>query len=120
MKKEHKFHCLTIAYALHYQLNRRQLLLNLEVTVDPGHRSDIQVNLLSASLNGLFLSSSLYSKVRIFCTHVIFKFFVCGGFRMKIKYMEKVQSKSGNKQRSATVRKFHACERTSESPGYKN
>ena len=51
--------------------------------------------------------------------HVIFVYFVHGGFRTKIKCMRKVQSRSENPQRSATVRKFHAYER-SESPGYEN
>ena len=51
--------------------------------------------------------------------HVIFVYFVRDSFRTKIKYMRKVQSKSENPQRSATVRKFHAYER-SESPGYEN
>ena len=51
--------------------------------------------------------------------HDIFVYFVRGGFRTKLKCMRKVQSKSENPQRSATVRKFHAYER-SESPGYEN
>ena len=51
--------------------------------------------------------------------HVIFVYFVRGGFRTKIKCMRKGQSKSENRQRSATVRKFHAYER-SENPGYEN
>ena len=61
----------------------------------------------------------LYCKSRIFCMHEIFVYFVRGGFRTKIKCMRKVQSKSEGTQRSATVRKFHAYER-SESPGYEN
>ena len=60
-----------------------------------------------------------YCKSRIFRMHVIFVYFVRGGFRTKIKCMRKVQSKSENPQRSATVRKFHAYER-SKSPGYEN
>ena len=51
--------------------------------------------------------------------HVIFVYFVRGTFYTKIKCMWKVKSKSENPQRSVTVRKFHAYER-SESPGYKN
>ena len=51
-----------------------------------------------------------YCKFRIFCVHVIFVYFVRGGFRTKIKCMQKVQSKSENPQRSATVRKFHTHE----------
>ena len=61
----------------------------------------------------------VYCKSRIFRRHVIFVYFVRGGFGTKIKCIRKVQSKSGNPQRSATVRKFHASER-SESPGYEN
>ena len=38
--------------------------------------------------------------------HVIFVYFICGGFCTKIKCMRKVQSKLENMQRSATVRKF--------------
>ena len=60
-----------------------------------------------------------YCKSRIFRMHVIFVHFVRGGFHTKIKCTCKVQSKSENPQRSATVRKFHAYER-SESPGYEN
>ena len=60
-----------------------------------------------------------YCKSRIFCRHVIFVYFVRSGFRTKIKCIPKVQSKSENPQRSATVRKFHAYERP-ESPGYEN
>ena len=60
-----------------------------------------------------------YCKSRIFRMHVIFVYFVCCAFRTKIKCMRKVQSMPENLQRSATVRKFHACER-SESPGYEN
>ena len=51
--------------------------------------------------------------------HVIFIYFVRGGFHMKIKCMRKVQSNWEYPQRLATVRKFHAYER-SESPGYEN
>ena len=58
-----------------------------------------------------------YCKSRIFRMHVIFVYFVRGGFRTKIKSMQKVQSKAENLQRSVTVRKFHLYER-SESPGY--
>ena len=58
-------------------------------------------------------------KSRIFHMHVIFVYFVCGGFRTKIKCMRKGQIKSENRQRSATARKFYAYER-SESPGYEN
>ena len=60
-----------------------------------------------------------YCKSRIFRMHVIFVYFVRGGFRTKIKGMQKVQSKTENLQWSATVRKFHAYER-SESPEYEN
>ena len=51
-----------------------------------------------------------YCKSRIFRMHVIFVYFVRGGFCTKIKCMCKVQSKWENSQRSATVRKFHAYE----------
>ena len=64
-------------------------------------------------------SETNYCKSRIFRMHEIFVYFVRGGFRTKIKCMRKVQSKSENQQRSATVRKFHAYERL-ESPGYEN
>ena len=50
----------------------------------------------------------VYCKSRIFCTHVIFVYFVRGAFRTKINCMRKVQCKSDDPQRSATVRKFHA------------
>ena len=60
-----------------------------------------------------------YCKSRIFRMHVIFVYFVRGGFRTKIKCMRKLKSKSENLQRPATVRKFHAYERL-ESPGYEN
>ena len=60
-----------------------------------------------------------YCKSRIFHRHVIFVYFARGGFRTKVKCMRKVQNKSENLQQSATVRKFHAYER-SESPGYEN
>ena len=59
---------------------------------------------------------TIYWKSRIFRMHVIFVYFVHGGFRTKIKCMRKVQSKSENPQRSATVQKSHAYERL-ESPG---
>ena len=61
----------------------------------------------------------MYCKSTIFRMHVIFVYFVRGDFPTKIKCMRKVQSKSENSQRSATVRKFHAYEK-SESPGYEN
>ena len=64
-------------------------------------------------------SVSTYCKSRIFRMHVIFVYFVRGGFRTKIKCMRKVQSKSENPQRSAIVQKFHAYE-SSERPGYEN
>ena len=60
-----------------------------------------------------------YCKSRIFRMHVIFVYFVRGSFRTKIKCMRKVQGKSENPQRSATVRKFHAY-KSSERPGYEN
>ena len=60
-----------------------------------------------------------YCKSRIFRMHVIFVYFVRGGFRTKIKDMRKLKSKPENLQRPATVRKFHAYERL-ESPGYEN
>ena len=60
-----------------------------------------------------------YCKSRIFRRHVIFVYFVRGGFRTKIKCTQKVQSKSENPQRSATVRKFHVYERL-ESPRHEN
>ena len=61
-----------------------------------------------ATLNCAILSK--YCKSRIFCMHVIFVYFVHGGFRTKIKCMRTVQSKSENLQRSATVRKLSAYE----------
>ena len=66
-----------------------------------------------------YRKKNMYCKSRIFRMHVIFVYFVHGGFRTKIKCMRKVRSKSENPQRSATVRKFHAYERP-ESPGYEN
>ena len=48
---------------------------------------------------------------------LLFSYFVRGGLRTKIKCMRKVQSKSENPQRWATVRKCHAYERL-ESLGY--
>ena len=57
-----------------------------------------------------------YCKSRKFHMHVIFVYFVRGGFRTKIKCVRKVQSKLENPQWSATVRTFHAYER-SESRG---
>ena len=59
---------------------------------------------------GGFMSD--YCKSRIFPMHCIFVFFVRGCFRTKIECMRKVQSKSKNLQRPATVRKFHAYERS--------
>ena len=44
--------------------------------------------------------------------HFIFVYFVRGGFRTKIKCILKFQSTSENPQHSATVRKFHAYERS--------
>ena len=61
----------------------------------------------------------VYCKSRIFRKHVIFVYFVRGGFRTKIKCMRKALSKSENPHRSATVRKFYAYEK-SESLGYEN
>ena len=43
--------------------------------------------------------------------HFIFVYFVLRDFRMKIKCILKIQSKSENPQRSASVRKSHAHER---------
>ena len=68
---------------------------------------------------GMRISSEVYCKSRIFRRHVNFVYFVRGGFRTKIKCMQKIQSKAETPQRSTTVRKFHAYER-SESPGYEN
>ena len=76
-------------------------------------------DLTSDKCSAFFFLAYEYCKSRIFRMHVIFVYFVRGGFRTKIKCMRKVQSKSENPQRSATVRKFHAYE-TSESPGYEN
>ena len=59
----------------------------------------------------------LYNKNILYAYN--FVYFVGSGLRRKIKCMWKVQSKSENPQRSATVGKFHAYER-SESPGYEN
>ena len=53
-----------------------------------------------------------HCKSRIFHMHFIFVYFVHGGFCMKIKCILKLQSKSENLQRSASVRKFHAYERS--------
>ena len=64
------------------------------------------------------LNPGAYCKSRIFRMHVIFVYFVRGGFCTKIKCMRKLKSKSENLQRPATVQKFHAYERL-ESPGYK-
>ena len=69
--------------------------------------------------NSKRLGPGMYCKSRIFRMHVIFVYFVRAAFRTKIKCMRKVQSMPENQQRSATVRKFHAYER-SESPGYEN
>ena len=55
---------------------------------------------------------TVYCKSRIFRMHVIFVYFVRAAFRTKIKCMQKVQSMPENLQRSATVRKFHAYERS--------
>ena len=59
---------------------------------------------------GGFMSD--YCKSRIFPMHCIFVYLICGCFRLKIKWMWKVQSKSKNLQRPATVRKCHAYERS--------
>ena len=54
--------------------------------------------------------TKLYCKSRIFRNHVIFVYFVRGGFRTKTKCILNIQSKSENPQQLVAVRKFHAYE----------
>ena len=57
-----------------------------------------------------WIFTSVYCKSRIFRMRFVFVYFKRGGFRTTIKCTRKVQSKSENPQRSATVRKLSAYE----------
>ena len=68
-----------------------------QVTWQAGPRQMMHVFLFWPILNFWsknYSTVKLYCKSRIFCMHVIFVYFVPGGFRTKIKCMRKVQGKS--------------------------
>ena len=58
------------------------------------------------------IRQKVYCKSRIFPIHFIFVYFVPSGFRTKVLCVRKSQNKLENPQRSASVRKFHAYERS--------